>query len=421
MTYSIGKVPVSSIQNIEVSSSQEQSEVDLIDEDTNFLFLGAESAEDINIDFTLYEDGTSSRTIEEQREELKQLIKEEDINNTFNFFGKKGRISVEDVSFPQDSSQSNIISGSITGQFLPWPKHFPDNTPTFIAFLSGDAYSSLNLDNDRASLIAGIEGSLDSTLDSEADLLVINLLEGKIESTLGSEADLLVINLLGGELDSSFELDNARAGLITGIEGILDSGLNTNGSFSVEKILDGNVESLLSSSSDLKAEKLLDGDFDSVLSSSSDLKAEKLLDGDVNSVLSSESDLEVEKILDGNVESSLLTADGREFGSEEYGDSTYGYTNPILSMFVSLESEIKGSLSIKSSLYGYNYGTNYESSEPILSMYISAEGSLDSQLESNGDLRLLNEIGYGNDYGNDYGGLIEGYGSDVYNRGTYAG
>jgi hypothetical protein len=298
MTYSIGKVPVSSIQNIEASSSQEQSEVDLIDEDTNFLFLGAESAEDINIDFTLYEDGSSPRSIEEQREEIKELIKEEDINNTFEFSGKKGRISVESVSIPENSSQRNIVSGTIEGRFLPWPKHYPDDFPSMVVFLQGNIYQEMDLDG---------------------ELTVVKLLEGLISGDLSVEGNALIAKLLEGEVDSSFLLTNE---------------------------------------------------------------------------------------------------DG--FGSEEYGDSTYGYTNPILSMFVSLESDVEGTLSIKSSLYGYNYGTNYESSEPILSMYVSTQGSIDGTLSTSTDLRFLSEFFYGNTYGEEYGGIIEDYGSSLYGKGVYS-
>ena len=136
VTY-IGKTPLTSIQNISLGSNVEISEHDLIDSEKNILLEGSHSTITIEIEETIVESlyprgggfgrysGEKSSLIEGQRLDIKELVENEWHKNKFVYGGGilTGYISVENVSVPESSSEKNTRSFSISGLFLPWPKH----------------------------------------------------------------------------------------------------------------------------------------------------------------------------------------------------------------------------------------------------------------------------------------------------------
>lgn len=127
MTHYIGTIPIPSINNIEIGDGTNYEEIDLIDEDKNVVLKEEEKGTDISIDFTLVEMAHPTKnSVEEQREAVKSLKELEEKTVTIDIGNLKGRISIDSVSIPLDGNNRNIVQGSITGKYLPWPEYFPE-------------------------------------------------------------------------------------------------------------------------------------------------------------------------------------------------------------------------------------------------------------------------------------------------------
>lgn len=123
MTQQIGDdVYFTAFENFTLSSSEETEEIDLVEKDTNFVLSGSEEGYDVDISFVFVPN--DFYFADDILERIKNLSSRDVTENTIDFQGYQGRVSVSDVSFPNDAQEDNIRRGSISGIFLPWPKHF---------------------------------------------------------------------------------------------------------------------------------------------------------------------------------------------------------------------------------------------------------------------------------------------------------
>lgn len=124
MTEYIGNVPVASIQNVSLSRTQGKTEIDIVDKDSNIVIYGSDEGYEIQIDFTLLKQlHPQQKPIEEQKTEIKSLVENKYSDNDF-VYGKLigGFVLLNEVSLPESSDSSNIIVGTTSGLYLPYPK-----------------------------------------------------------------------------------------------------------------------------------------------------------------------------------------------------------------------------------------------------------------------------------------------------------
>lgn len=130
MTNNIGTVPVGSIQNISLTSSSENEEIDLVEEDGNIVVVGNDEGVDVSIECILTKEvHPSSADVEEQRDNVKTLVPRSALENDFVYKEYKGWLVVESVSVPETSDSQGLKDAKITGQFVPWPKQYSDEGP----------------------------------------------------------------------------------------------------------------------------------------------------------------------------------------------------------------------------------------------------------------------------------------------------
>jgi len=318
MTRTIGDVPISSVQDISINFFKEFDEIDQVDKNVNMVLLGEESLKEVSIDFTLNSQSSpSGKSIEEQKEEIRKIVQRKETENSFVLDGQPGYIAAENVSIPETSQEVNIITGSLEGKFLPWPKHFPQNRPTIVLILQGRIETRFLLSGD-ASLELAIGGDIENNSNIDGDIVRSRSVKGTIQNNSNIDGDIIIWKLLNSAFSGKF----------------------------------------------------------------------------------------------------ILGA-GDEYSSDEYTNDSYGITQPILSLVNAMIGEISGTLKVKDNFYAQNYGSLYGSPDPLLSVYIFLESFTDGRLKSTGDLRDFNEIEYGNDYGYDYGGLIFDYGAGIYDKEIY--
>lgn len=244
----IGDIVIPVIENIDISSSESKEEIDLIGEDEMLILEGSEAADAIDIDFALTEQNHSSRDgVEDQRSNVKELVSSESAQNDFKYQEMEGYISVESISVPQDPTQSNYIQGTISGRYLPWPKHYPNNKPTIDwiiggitdveyrvggEFLTGRIFTGSNVDyyfevdSESAKIYSiissyqfimdliseshklySISQDLFLNLDFNTYLLVRNYLELEVNYTQSILGDLYSGHLLDEEINLVFDTD----------------------------------------------------------------------------------------------------------------------------------------------------------------------------------------------------------------------
>lgn len=170
--YNIGTIPIPVIEEVQISSSVEEEEIDLIGKDSNIIVNGSSQSKDINIDFILvdFESLSTDLSVEELRKEIKKLPRQISENNDFVYSGEVGRISVENVNIPENPP-NNIVEGSLEGKFLPWPKFFPDDEPAKFKFMVGE----YGMDTE-------FEGEVNRIRGFEGDFILNTSFEGELEA-----------------------------------------------------------------------------------------------------------------------------------------------------------------------------------------------------------------------------------------------
>jgi hypothetical protein len=116
------------IGSVVFGGGEEVDEIDLVDSDTNILFSGSNSGQEVEIEFLLVESqtGGSNESIKSQRESIKKLPRRDAEENQFNYDGYTGFIAVDSVDLDEESDTSYVRAGTLSGVFLPWPKQFTD-------------------------------------------------------------------------------------------------------------------------------------------------------------------------------------------------------------------------------------------------------------------------------------------------------
>lgn len=126
----IGNIEIPSIQSINLSTSTNTSELNLLEKDDNFILSNQDAAPSIEIEFTitprLIENST---TVSEKRKEILQLSENSKASNSVVYNNLSGFISIESVSIPENSDSNTIRTGTIEGNYLPWPKNLTGNSP----------------------------------------------------------------------------------------------------------------------------------------------------------------------------------------------------------------------------------------------------------------------------------------------------
>lgn len=169
MTEYIGNVPVSSIQNVEISRTEGKDEIDLVDEDSNIVVEGIDEGQEIQIDFTLMKRGHPEELdVDQQLSEAKELVSNDVIDNSFKYNGSQYHLSIGDVSISESSDLRTIRQGTITAQALPWPKHYPEETPGANLRVGGDILFSMDLSGEPQIVSLYPKGEVDYSLDLEA-------------------------------------------------------------------------------------------------------------------------------------------------------------------------------------------------------------------------------------------------------------
>lgn len=82
--------------------------------------------------FTVYlneELHSDSLSLAEQKSQMKKLRKKKIEQNNINYFGYKGHLSVQDVSFSDNGDSAIINEVEIETRFLPWPKFISESDP----------------------------------------------------------------------------------------------------------------------------------------------------------------------------------------------------------------------------------------------------------------------------------------------------
>jgi len=141
MPHQIGNAFVSAIESVELSVSTQSEEIDLTNEDKQFLVEAENSGEDVDISFVLVEEDFVLP--EENRvSDLNDLTSRSASQNDFIYEGVVGMISVDSVSIPKSSSEDGVRTGTISGKLLPWPQNFqgepkPSEEPLGSLYSSG--------------------------------------------------------------------------------------------------------------------------------------------------------------------------------------------------------------------------------------------------------------------------------------------
>lgn len=184
MSNQIGTVPIGYIQEINFSDGTSVDEIDLVSEDSNIVVNGEDESKEVQISATLTKDSHPlSNDVEEQRGDIKQLPNNSVEENSFISFGKQGYISVENVNVPESSDLSTVREVEIEGKFLPWPKQFPKDRPTFFIFT---------------------DGTIDGTFSSGGNIFVLTPVSGSVFSKFNSSGSLNNKGALNGNINSQF-------------------------------------------------------------------------------------------------------------------------------------------------------------------------------------------------------------------------
>jgi hypothetical protein len=213
VTDNVGKVDIPTIQEIEISTSEANEEIDLVDEDSNIVFVGEYQGQEISISFTLTKQNhPSSKEVEFQEEDVKEIAETDYQNNDF-VIGEnnRGYLSVESVELSESGSVTNIREGTIQGNFLSWPRNVPQDKPIKLIYFDSDTTSELQMNGDILS-IDKLEGEASAFLVfSDSDESFGTGLYGDGKYTSG-RPDLNVISSISSDADFTFDLASGLYG-----------------------------------------------------------------------------------------------------------------------------------------------------------------------------------------------------------------
>jgi len=261
VTRQIGTALVDAIEEINLSSTVETDEIDLVNKNNNIVLSGADEAENIEISFTLVDGRIDD--IESLESDIRDLVSNPAKDNYFEFNDLEGRLSVENVSLPESSEARNLRNGTIDGKYLPYPKHFSEEDGFFllpksknngvfkqegilsiISSLLGDVEGSLSSDGNIV-FIENLDGNIDSNININGSVFILSLLSGDINSSLNLQSELIYLNPLSGELSSIFTSQGNISLIISlssSIEGSLDKNARLSNNISINGILNSTMD-----------------------------------------------------------------------------------------------------------------------------------------------------------------------------------
>ena len=248
MTEYIGNTPVSVFEEISIQSGSEFDEIDLIDKNKNIVLIGDEEGYNIDIDFSLIEDiHPENESIESQRSNVKELASQEASNNFIRTDKLDGWLSIESISFPEDSELRNLRNGVISGIYLPYPKHFSQENRGNQKRVTGFIQLDIGLDGTIA-LVTRFElgGSLLFSLQSQSNygrlvsLRPKSIVKGSHGRNFGrvfgggSTRDDTIDGSFGRNFGRSFSTESEK-------NRALMYSLNLDGSLILDKVIEGNI------------------------------------------------------------------------------------------------------------------------------------------------------------------------------------
>lgn len=206
MTHYISEIPIAVIEEVEINASETKDELDLVDKNSNIIINGPEGAREITVDFVLVEDEHPEKaTVEDQREEVKELTANDAEDNYFDYNNENYFVSVEDVNVPESSQIPTMRSGSFSGKLLPWPKHFPDSRTSQDKRIGGGVDYRWFADGSlgRLNFLGG--GVLDFVLATDGDIFSTDtFLDGEnIEYIFSTEGDAFRVRDAFSEVEHS--------------------------------------------------------------------------------------------------------------------------------------------------------------------------------------------------------------------------
>lgn len=209
MVVYIGDIPVSSIQNISLTNDEETIEIDNIDSESNVVLSGEDLGREIEIEFTLIsEQHPENAVIEDQRTETKELISNDSIDNSFEYEDYSGFISTTDVSLPETSSSPTVVTGTIEGIYMPWPKYFGDERPGSNKRASAEVDYNLSTTGEASgNKFTFISADVELRKDIEGILKNVYSLDSIIELSLDVSTEGDLIRNISSDLEYSVDVD----------------------------------------------------------------------------------------------------------------------------------------------------------------------------------------------------------------------
>jgi len=243
MTEYIGDIPVSSIQNITITDSENSDEIDLVNEQDNFVLENTEGGREIDIEFTLVKNTHPEKLeVEEQREEMKSLVSNDASDNYFEHDNQKYFLSVDSVSIPEESDLSNIVQGSVSSKALSWPKKFETEDIGFDKRIASDFLYSLDFDLILEKTASSIQGSSDYTLSLQASNNKQITTEGKVVGSLSIFSTPNKEKSAEASSDITFTFENTIADMRFSSVGVAQYFLNFDSDVSKEYSIDGSQD-----------------------------------------------------------------------------------------------------------------------------------------------------------------------------------
>lgn len=245
MVEHISDVPISSIQNIDFSTSVQKEEIDLVDKDQNIVFVSENGGEEIDIDFTLLKKAHPERlSVEKQEDEVKELVSNDASQNYFRYDNSDYFLAIGDVSISESGDLVNIREGTITAQAYPWPKHFENEEVSIDKRTSGDILIASDLEGqlDEVSAISSLSDK-SIALDMRGD--------GAVVVPINQSGDILFDKEIVGDINKEASVEGDASFFFNLGEGSFGHDFGENfGSFLVVLNLEESIESELLVSSE---------------------------------------------------------------------------------------------------------------------------------------------------------------------------
>jgi hypothetical protein len=115
----INGVEIPVITSIDRNDGKPWEEINLVDKDKNIVFREASQTTQVSINFVLIKSlHSQNKNVEKQRKDIKSLTTTDYQNNQIDYNDISGKLSVESVDIPEESSNDTIRQGTINGYII---------------------------------------------------------------------------------------------------------------------------------------------------------------------------------------------------------------------------------------------------------------------------------------------------------------